>query len=42
MTTSMQGYESPSVTDLGSFADLTQQTTGVSQDHSKAVGTKMH
>jgi hypothetical protein len=40
MTTSMQGYESPSVTDLGSFAEMTQLSTGVSQDHSKAVGSK--
>jgi hypothetical protein len=37
-----QGYEAPNVIDLGSFADMTQATTGVSQDISKAVGTKTH
>jgi hypothetical protein len=32
-------YESPRVTDLGAFADLTQKGTGVAQDHAESSGT---
>ena len=39
MASTPQDYESPRVTDLGSFAELTQTTTGVSQDHSQASGS---
>jgi len=32
-------YESPQVTDLGAFADLTQKGTGVAQDGAESSGS---
>ena len=32
-------YESPQVTDLGAFADLTQKGTGVAQDSAESSGS---
>jgi hypothetical protein len=35
----MESYEAPKVTDLGSFAELTQLSTGHANDGSKGVGS---
>jgi len=35
----MEGYESPKVDDLGSFAELTQLDFGKSNDGAEAVGS---
>jgi hypothetical protein len=34
-------YESPTIVDLGSFAELTQKGTGKAQDHAESSGTKV-
>jgi hypothetical protein len=34
------GYQAPDIVDLGSFAELTQSTTGSSQDHSSGQGSQ--
>jgi hypothetical protein len=36
----MAAYEQPQIVDLGSFAELTQSDSGVSQDHSMGSGSK--
>jgi hypothetical protein len=36
---STETYQPPSVVDLGSFADLTQLSTGKAADGSQAVGS---
>jgi hypothetical protein len=37
----MNGYESPSIVDIGSFAELTQSQTGKAKDHSNGSGSKL-